>query len=389
MTRPPQRQETTPLPTVYVFINPQAYANRSILAGLRQYLSEKPAFRIHYWPVDSMADQASIASSRADAYIISTVNPHLAQSLAATNRPVIEIGTSAAPSSFPRICPDQAWIGRCAAQHFKARRLHHFAFIGFPRHHASQQRKQGFCHELNAPPPHLFSLDIDNIEQHERIGLEPTSLEKLRQWLPQLPPRTGLLAFSDRIASAALALCLDLNIAVPESLAILGIDNDPLIQESVSLPLSSIDQGGRAVGYQVAQAMSAWLANGEPARHASLPTARLHVRRSTDTYAVDDPSVLLALDFISENLAREELAVDHIANAANVSRRVLERRFRSALGSSIRKELERKRVERALLHISETDLPLKEIAALTGLGDNTRLAYTFRRVFGHPPSHFR
>jgi len=70
------------------------------------------------------------------------------------------------------------------------------------------------------------------------------SLEQLSAWLLALPKPVGIIAVTDARRRHLLQACLMAGLAVPEQVAIIGIDNDPLTRTLTRTPLSSVIQGG-------------------------------------------------------------------------------------------------------------------------------------------------
>ena len=103
---------------------------------------------------------------------------------------------------------------------------------------------------------------------------------------------------------------------------------------------------------------------------------------------VKDPDVVLAIRFIRENAARP-IRVDDVIDQVPMSRRSIERRFRTALGRSISDEIRRAHVERAKQLLLETDLQMPELARAAGFGTATRLGIVFRQAVGMTPTEFR
>jgi transcriptional regulator GlxA family with amidase domain len=82
-------------------------------------------------------------------------------------------------------------------------------------------------------------------------------------------------------------------------------------------------------------------------------------------------------------------SVGEWASHVGVSRRVLERRFESALGRSPLVMMQHERVERAKQLLTTTDLPVAQIAERCGFQSNERLTVNFREAVGVPPATFR
>jgi LacI family transcriptional regulator len=111
-------------------------------------------------------------------------------------------------------------------------------------------------------------------------------------------------------------------------------------------------------------------------------------RRSTDLRAVRDPSVRRALAFLQDHFT-ESVGVGETAQAAGLSRRQLERRFRDALGRTILSEIHRLRVDAAMKLLAETELKIEAVATRSGFSSARQMAEVFRRTLGKAPSACR
>ena len=62
---------------------------------------------------------------------------------------------------------------------------------------------------------------------------------RLKRWLNKLPRPVGVVACYDIKAQQLLDLCREQDIAVPEELAVIGVDNDELLCDLAEPPLTS------------------------------------------------------------------------------------------------------------------------------------------------------
>jgi LacI family transcriptional regulator len=81
--------------------------------------------------------------------------------------------------------------------------------------------------------------------------------------------------------------------------------------------------------------------------------------------------------------------VPFLAKAVGLSRRALERRLHQVLGRSPNAEILRVRLDRVCRLLTESDLPLAEVAERTGFEHAEYLSRLFKKRFGLPPGEFR
>lgn len=105
-------------------------------------------------------------------------------------------------------------------------------------------------------------------------------------------------------------------------------------------------------------------------------------------YGISDAKLIAVLscmeDAIEEPVAREQLA-----RLAGVSVRQLERLFRSKLGYTIKEHYLRLRLDRARALLTETSLPVSEVAIACGFVSASHFADAFRRRYDVSPTQAR
>jgi AraC-like DNA-binding protein len=85
----------------------------------------------------------------------------------------------------------------------------------------------------------------------------------------------------------------------------------------------------------------------------------------------------------------KNISLDDLARHAGMSRFHFLRRFQAAAGRTPMRDLCLLRLDHVRNLILTTDLPLKAIAPLAGLGDEYHLSRLFRKYFGCPPGSLR
>jgi transcriptional regulator GlxA family with amidase domain len=85
----------------------------------------------------------------------------------------------------------------------------------------------------------------------------------------------------------------------------------------------------------------------------------------------------------------EPLTIQQLARHAGMSARTFNRRFREETGQSPGTWVRARRVDRARELLEQRDLPIDEIARLSGLGSGGNLRHHLRRGLGMSPSSYR
>jgi LacI family transcriptional regulator len=211
----------------------------------------------------------------------------------------------------------------------------------------------------------------------------------LARWLRGLPKPVGIMASYDIRGQQVLAACRGAGLAVPDEVAVIGVDNDALLCELASPPLSSVIPNAHRAGYEAAALLDQQMAGKRVAATAHLiAPLGIAARQSTDVLAVDDREVARAVQFIREH-ACEGINVADVLRAVPLSRRVLEQRFQNLLGRTPREEILQVRLSRVKQLLGETDLPLYLVAERTGFEHVEYLSVVFKRETGRTPSRWR
>jgi AraC-like DNA-binding protein len=98
--------------------------------------------------------------------------------------------------------------------------------------------------------------------------------------------------------------------------------------------------------------------------------------------------MLRARDKMDRAFARP-LDVPALAKVAHVSPAHFSRQFRATFGETPHRYLQRRRVERAMELLRETDRPVTEICFDVGFNSLGTFSRMFREVVGEPPSSYR
>ena len=295
--------------------------------------------------------------------------------------PAVAVAGVNHPGSVPAVIADNVAVGRAAAQYFLDLGFTEMGYFGTRPTMYRNQRLEGLRLVAEAAGATVYEYDV--AEWRHLPG------EALHHWLGHLPKPVGVFAVEDASAVAVANACRDLDLAVPEQVAILGVDNDEHLCRMATPPLSSIDHGARRIGLEAAALLERMLA-GAPAPTEPLLVEQVQIvtRQSTDTLAIRDPRVAAAVRFIRER-ACEGAEVADVLRAVSGARRTLEAAFRKTLGRSILQELTRVRVERAKTLLAQTDLAMPEICESAGVSYPSRLTFLIKRATGLTPSQYR
>jgi len=277
-------------------------------------------------------------------------------------------------------------VGRVAAEHFLDRGFTRFAFCGYDHMFWSRVRQEGFVRRVAQAGFSVHLYEPPAPSSHLAWETEQTFVA---DWLRSLPKPVGLLVCNDDRAQQVVEANKAAQTRVPDEIAILGVDNDDMICELTNPPLSSIVLDFEEAGYEAAAQLDRQMRGRKASKtEIHLQPMHVHTRQSTDVLAVEDGIVARAIRFIRTH-AGDVLSVDDVAEAASTSRRLLERHFRDAVGSSVYREIQRAHLERACQMLAETNWSLAEIAGRCGFSSAVHFSIAFKRQMHRTPQQHR
>ncbi|EMI19589.1 xylose operon regulatory protein, partial [Rhodopirellula maiorica SM1] len=225
------------------------------------------------------------------------------------------------------------------------------------------------------------------LTQIEQSGVNDET--QLSLWLQSLQPPTGLFVCNDIRGQQVLNACRTLDIAIPDDIAVIGVDDDDVICPLTDPPLSSVRPDAERVGYRAAEILQQMMNGGAaPASIEYVPPTSVVQRMSTQVIATDDREVARVCKYIREH-ACEGIDVYDVAEFTTLSRRQLERRFRSELGRTPHEEIMKVQISRVEKLLQETTLTLEQIAPLAGYSHKEHLSKVFKRLKGKSPGEYR
>jgi len=324
---------------------------------------------------------------RVDGIIGHTADQKLASLSTDLEIPTVICGIKTPASSTCRIDTDSAAIGDMAANYFLGRGFQQFAFCGLDDMYWSRDR----CHAFEKCLAQS-GYDLSIYKQKKTVARKKQNEpQAIAEWLKSLPKPVALMTCNDDRSKDVLAACGLAGIQVPDEVAVLGVDNDDLIC-TMSFPgLSSIALDTEKAGYEAAQLLDKLMTGKTINRtQATIRIAPQYVvtRQSTDVLAIQDHRVAAAVRFIREH-RNKRIQVNDVAEAAGVSRRMLQLRFSTVLGHSVHEEIRRTRIEQMARMLVDTDLSVSQIAHLLGYSYVRNIARWFQKQKKMSPAAYR
>ncbi len=377
------------IPHVAVLIETSRAYGRGLLEGVARYVRERGPWSIYFRPHGlGEPPPAWLRGWQGDGILARIDNRETARAVRATGLPAVDLRGRLPGLGLPRVGVDNGVLARLAFRHLAERGFRHFAFCGLPRgeHPHMDQRREDFERLVRA-------AGFDCAVFEPRRGRRPLAWEREQEqmagWLLVLPKPVGVMTSHDDRGQQLLDACRRAGVAVPEQAAVISVENDAILCNLATPPLTSIDVNAPRVGYEAAALLARLMAGAKPPRRGVvLDLCRVVTRRSTDVLALDNPDLATAVRVLRER-ACEGINVGDLLKEVPCSRSVLERRFKQVLGRTPKAELLRVQLERARQLLAETDLPLAEVAARTGFRTEKYFGDIFYRKNGERAGAYR
>jgi LacI family transcriptional regulator len=375
------------VPHVALLVDTSISYQRDALHGIARYARAHRgwSFYVEQEPGEKIPD---LRRWRGEGIITGTRAPRLVRAIQELGVPAVAITGFEEGFPFPLVSADDGAVGQRAAEHLLERGFQRFAFCGFAhssRTAYSRDRQLAFVQRVEHAG---FTCLVYKTRRVTARDWERVQAD-LTDWILSLEKPVGVMACNDVRARHVLEACRQTGVRVPEEVAVIGVDNDAIMCELSTPPLSSVDIGAERIGYRAAGVLDRLLA-GEPAPPSPIFVQPGDVvsRQSTDVLAIEDRDIARALHFIRER-ACDGITVADVLARVPLARRTLERRFRRILGRSPHAEIRRVKINRARELMAATELPATEVAERCGFSYVQYMRRVFRNTTGMTPGQYR
>ena len=197
-----------------------------------------------------------------------------------------------------------------------------------------------------------------------------------------------MLAASDLVAADVLHACETANLAIPDDVAVLGVDNDIGLCNRLVPRLSSIEPDFEEEGFRAVIALENLFGNKIEIDDKPLADVRLVERESTKPLPPATRLVDRALAFINGNY-RTPITPGDVARQLGVSRRLIDLRFRQLQHETLLSTINKCRLEALCKMLREESGSLHDLIAACGFGSAVRAAHLFKSTYGISMSGYR
>jgi LacI family transcriptional regulator len=378
---------------IALLFNGNKIFDRDIIAGIGEYLSSTRASWDLYLEEDFRCRLQDIERWQGHGFIADFDDPAVCEALSRVQLPVVATGGSYAdeadyPPDRTYVATDNFKLVKLAYDHLIEAGLQNFACFSLPKadvNRWAQEREKAF----------EALLQRDGIHGHIYRGVGTSAqswdsaVEQQIAWVRSLPKPVGIVAVTDARARQLLQACLCAGIAVPEQVALIGIDNDPLARVLTRVPLSSVIQGTVEMGRTAAHLLHQMLHGARfPNTRILVPPVGINVLASSRHEVRNHPHVMQAMHFIRQ-YACQGIKTEQVADYVGISRSSLEWYFRRELGRSVHDEILRFKLDAAKRLLQLADSNAAEIAVTCGFTSVQYLHAVFKRELGCTPREYQ
>ena len=287
--------------------------------------------------------------------------------------------------SFAYVHHDAKEIVNAAVKEFLSIGCQHLAYVGWPETvHWSEDKRVAFSNVLRMHGKQIHELcPRKQPSKNSRNSVDTFArIKKLTKFIASLPTPCGILAVNDLIAWQVLSVAQAAGKSIPDDIAVIGVDNDPIICEKTDPTLSSFELDFQGAGEAAMSIIENWSVTKRPCHH--IKPLRLVRRQSTNRLPQKDQDVEKALELIRLN-ACSGISAHDVFPLFKCSRRMAELRFRKVTGISILKEIQNRRMEKACELLRFPKLRLDVIANQCGFRSTALFFRQFKAATGFTP----
>ena len=385
---------SSPLPhRIALLFNANKAYDREVIAGVGQYLNSTRVEWDLFLEEDFRTRLQGIEHWHGDGIIADFDDPQVGEALASSRLPVVAVGGSFAdpskyPENIPYVATDNPKLVQLGYRHLIDQGLSSFAFYGLqplPSKRWAVERETAYVEQLAA----------DGLSASIYRG-QPTSASswdsatgQLVAWLQELPKPVGILCVTDARARQLVQACQLARISVPDQVAVVGIDNDPLTQLLTRVPLTSVMQGTEEMGRTAAHLLHQMLRGADHSQtRVVVPPVGINVQASSRHQPLRSPLVMRARHYIRQ-YGCLGVKTEQVADYVGVSRTSLEEHFRRELKQTVHQALLQHKLEHAGEMLATSTLPLADIAVRCGFTSLQYMYAVFRREYNLTPKQFQ
>ena len=361
---------------------------RRLVRGVTNYARTRDAWHLWVEPRGQNEHLRVPHGWGGDGVVARVSTQRMADELAKLRVPVVNVSGIELPRArFPRVTTNYEASARLAAEHLLERGYRNFAYVGPLRHGFVRRHAGAFENVVRETGAACATFDYRHDLAHGALWAERQ--RELGDWLEHLPKPVGVFGWATSACTQVLDLCRARGVPAPDDVAVLAGDDDPLLCDTTSPPLSAVLVASEQIGFHAAARLDRLLqGQRDKGEQELLDPISVTTRGSTEAFAIEDADLRQAMIFLRQNAYRP-LSIGEIADAVPMARRSLERKFRLMTGRTPLDEIRRLRLARVRELLAMTDRSVADIAEATGFGRPEYMTAIFRQAERTTPLRYR
>ena len=314
--------------------------------------------------------------------IIARVTPAIESYCNKNSIPLINVWNNSPVTNVPRVSFDQYISGRKGAEYFSKRGNSNIILLYEDTYHNGHVVKKGMEDFLKQSVPSFevtFPKNEDEVSAFKSFARELIKKNTLPLSICSLSPFLARYLCSWSISNG---------LYVPEEISILSLHYSRLICNSLKPSISYMEKDFKKLGKEAAISLNRLMAGDNIPRIRNVSFGRFVEQQSTLENFYEDTLISKAIFFIREN-NKYSLQVDDIARHLCVSRRSIERRFKSVTGKTIHEEIIYSRCKKAQRILLEKNATLTDIAIECGFQGSYQMRKAFQKALGMTPQEYK
>lgn len=374
---------------IAVILNLNKQYDRCLVAGIARYVREQDDWSL-YLEDELRLRVPDFKTWQGHGVIADLDDEKLYKELVDLNIPVVGLGGGYGlytdNGQIPYIYTDNKGIAELGAEHLYECGFRKFAFCNIAPSAINgwAAEREGFFRSYVESRGCKCAVFAE--EEKERDWEK--MLQNLMNWLQSLPKPLGLMAANDAKARHVLEACRRLGLKVPDDIAVVGVDDDPMMCELATPSLTSVIQGTDKLGYEAARLLDKMMNGEKDIKGITVEPLGISIRQSSDIIAIEDKLIARAILFIREN-ACNCIQVEDVAMFCDVSRSTLEKRFKAVLARSVHSEIAIEQLKHSVKLLTETSLPLKTVSEKAGFSTVQYMSMKVKEHTGKTPKNLR
>ena len=284
------------------------------------------------------------------------------------------------PSTLPKstscVFSDADSIATCAARELLPLGFSDYAYVPWIQEAVwSRERGERFSRlvKMNGKRFHEFDVPF-------QAGKELAYRKALEDWVAKLPKPCGIFAANDCLGEQVLTACQCRGLSVPDSVAVLGVDDDSQTCENTKPTLSSVQVDAELAGYLSAKLLFEQMEGGG-SRSCVFGARKLNRRASTHCHFRGGRRISKALEFIRQH-ACEGIGVAEVVAQMGCSRRLADLYFKESFGHTVLDEIHIARLAYVKDLLGKPACDLARLAEVSGYSSNDDLRRVFKKRIG-------